>query len=84
MGNSRPLKVWAHRDKHGNISAHEFCSHELTEFWGMSEEGVITDAYGGGCVTEPLSSFGIEDLVMLHKWAQKHFAQQPAPAPSLA
>lgn len=69
IGNSRPMKLWAPRNRAGEITPVSFNGFALTEFWGFSEDGVIVDAYGGACVTQPLSSFPTEDLVLLHRWA---------------
>ncbi len=72
VGNSRPLKLWAPKGSDGKPTQVYFKGHALTEFWGISEVGVITDAYGGGCVTEALVSFPLEDLLLLKSWAEKH------------
>lgn len=77
IGNSRPMKLWAPKGADGKPTVVRFKGQALTEFWGLSEEGVITDAYGGGCVTQPLASFSLEDLLMLHKWAVNHLPAQP-------
>jgi hypothetical protein len=74
IGSSRPLKLWAPKGTDGKPSVVCFKGQALTQFWGLSEEGVITDAYGGACVTQPLASFSLEDLLMLHKWATKHLS----------
>lgn len=71
IGNSRPMKLWVHKDKNGNLSEVRFSGDDLTTFCGVSENGVITDVDGGGCVTESWSSFSIEDLMMLKEWALK-------------
>lgn len=71
-GSSRPMKLWAPRDARGKPTVVEFNGRALTEFWGFSEQGIITDAYGGGCVTEALTSFSLEDLLLLRKWAIKN------------
>jgi len=76
IGNSRPMKLWAPTGADGKPTVVRFNGHALTEFWGLSEEGVITDAYGGGCVTQALASFPLEDLLMLHKWAVRHLPEQ--------
>lgn len=69
----RALRVWVPVDKHKRPTELVLNGYVLTDFCGYSEEGVITDTYGGGCVTVPLSSFPLEDLLMLEKWAIKHF-----------
>lgn len=71
--NRHAMKVWTPRDADGKSSMVTFNGHSLTEFWGYSEIGIITDAYGGGCITETLASFSLEDLLMLYKWAIKQF-----------
>jgi hypothetical protein len=38
---------------------------------GFTEEGVMEDAYAGGCVTTPLTSFPLEDLYKLEKIAER-------------
>ncbi len=76
--NSRPLKLWAPMDTYGKPKMIPFDGYALKEFWGFCENGIITDAYGGGCVTEPLTSFPLEDLLMLSKWAAKNVAAEPA------
>jgi hypothetical protein len=72
IDDSRPMKLWAPQGPDGKTTVVRFKGQTLTEFWGLSEQGVITDAYGGGCVTQALASFPLEDLLMLHKWAVKH------------
>lgn len=74
IGSSRPLKLWAPKDAKGKPTQILFKWQSLTEFWGVSEEGVITDANGGGCVTQDLASFSLEDLLMLHRWAVRPLA----------
>lgn len=74
IGNSRPMKLWAPKGADGKPTVVRFRGQALTEFWGLSEQGVITDAYGGGCVTQDLTCFSLEDLLMLHKWAVKNFS----------
>lgn len=71
IGKSRPMKLWAPKDADGSPTMVVFDGPALTQFWGISEEGIITDAYGGACVTEPLPCFSMEDLLILHKWAIK-------------
>lgn len=69
----RNLKLWVPKDKNGNPTEFVLRGYHLTDFCGVSEEGIIVDTYGGGCVTEPLSTFPLEDLIMLEKWAVKYF-----------
>ncbi|MHD0644440.1 hypothetical protein ACYPKM_02235 [Pseudomonas aeruginosa] len=71
-GERRPLKLWSPRDKQGNFIDIEMKGLVLTDFGGFSEEGVIVDSSGGGLVTQPLSAFPLEDLLMLSKWADKN------------
>lgn len=78
IGNSRPMKLWAPWDAQNEPAVVEFDGQALTEFWGFSENGIITDVYCGGCVTQSLSSFSLEDLLMLHKWAVKHVRAHPS------
>ena len=73
FASSRPLKVWAPRDKHGKPTSIVFNGYSLQEFLGFAENGIMTAAYGGGCIIEPLSTFPLEDLMMLNKWAIKQF-----------
>lgn len=69
----RALKLWAPKDKDGEWYEVKFKGFQLTDFCGISEEGIIVDAYGGGCMTASLASFPLEDLIMLEKWAIEHF-----------
>lgn len=75
VGESRSMKVWRELDKQGEHKVTCFNGFKLDEFYGFSEAGVITDIYCG-CVTESLSSYPLEDLMLLHKWATKKFAKQ--------
>lgn len=69
----RPLKLWAPKDKAGEWCEFKFKGFLLTDFCGISEDGIIVDMYGGGCVTAGLASFPLEDLIMLEKWAIEYF-----------
>lgn len=69
----RAMKLWAPKDKNGEPTEVTFKGYHLNNFEGISEEGIIVDAYGGGCLTEPLKNFPLEDLIMLEKWAIDHF-----------
>lgn len=75
VGESRPMKVWTAKDSNGEVKKIDFNGMVLCEFYGFSECGVITDVYCG-CVTESLSSFPLEDLMLLHKWVLKKFEQE--------
>lgn len=75
IGNSRPMKLWAPRGSDGKPTVVRFPGQVLTEFWGLSELGIITDAHGGACITQDLTCFSLEDLLMLHKWATKQFSK---------
>ena len=79
VGNSRPMKLWAPKDRHGKTRAVKMNGYVLTTFWGLSEIGVITDAYGGGCITQPISGLPLEDLLMLHQWALKNLPVMQPP-----
>lgn len=68
VGSSRPMKLWSPKAR--PVIFEEGMA--LTEFWGWSEQGVITDAYGGGCITESLSSIPLEDLMMLQTWVEEN------------
>lgn len=48
----------------------------LSEFLAITEDGLITDAAGGGAFLEPFSAFPIEDLLYLEKWIDKHFEEK--------
>lgn len=74
--NRHAMKVWTPKGKDGTPSMVILNGQSLTEFWGYSEIGIITDAYGGGCVTQPLADFSLEDLMMLHEWGTKQFAKK--------
>lgn len=80
----RYLKLWVPKDKDGNPIEFVLRGFHLTDFCGVSEEGIIVDAYGGGCVTEPLSYFPLEDLIMLEKWAIKYFEKLDSEAQNVA
>lgn len=73
--NSRPLKIWAPKDKDGRTTTVSFDGYALGEFHAYTEIGLMTDAHGGGCVTESLSCFPLEDLMMFAEWAERQFSQ---------
>jgi hypothetical protein len=73
--NSRPLKIWAPRDKNGHVTTASFDGYALQELYAYTEIGLMVDAYGGGCVTESLSCFPLEDLLMFADWAELQFSQ---------
>lgn len=77
--NSRPMKLWAPRGSNGKPTVVRFRGQVLTEFWELSELGIITDAHGGACITQDLTCFSLEDLLMLHKWATKQFSTISVP-----
>ncbi len=45
----------------------------LTSMWAITEDGIMTDAEGGGAVLEGFDCFPMEDLRMLKRWLQKEF-----------
>lgn len=71
VGESRPLKVWVNKNKEGFFEPIVLNGKVLDSFDGVSECGLIVDAFGGGCVTEPLKNFPLEDLLLLAKWSEK-------------
>lgn len=73
IGNSRPLKLWVNKSQSGSTTPARFSGQVLKEFWGVSEDGIIVDAWGGGCVTLGFCDFPLEDLIKLHKWINKRF-----------
>lgn len=80
IGVSRPMKLWTPVDDRKNPKMVKFDGQVLAEFWGFSENGVITDIYCG-CTTVQLGNFPIEDLLMLKDWALKNLpAARPAEA----
>ena len=80
--NSRPMKLWAPRDGNGRLITVTIQGYLLSSFCGYSENGLITDAYGGGCLTEPLSGYPIEDMLILKAWSEKQFFPMPSTKPA--
>lgn len=64
FGPKRPLQVYRPKDPV------EFDGFVLQRMIAISEDGLITDAYGGGCIVESFECFPIEDLKMLLEWVK--------------
>lgn len=70
-GESRPLLIWVPRDANGKPLDKTYKlkgGFVLQEFEGFSEDGVITDSYGGGLATVYWGGLPIEDLYRLNQW----------------
>jgi hypothetical protein len=65
LGPSRAWKVWRPGD---NTPFKLRGGYKLTEFFAFYEDGMITDAYGGGAVFEAYEDFPVEDLHRLRSW----------------
>lgn len=50
------------------------------EFCAVTSAGVVTDAYGGGCVVEPFEQVDIENLTFVAEVMEKWFADREQPA----
>lgn len=76
LGDSTPLKLVcfpnnrAYKPRLKNTFS---LANEYTGIYGFTEkDAVITDAYGGGLVTNSLHDMEIEDLITLFSWVDKH------------
>lgn len=76
IGESRPLKLWANKDKNGEFQSVVLNGKTLEDFDGIAESGVIVDSFAGACVIEPLKSFPLEDLLLLVKWSEKNLPKK--------
>ena len=72
IGESRPLQIWTPRNARGQNTEVKFRGQVLTELVAFTEVGLMTDNYGGGCVTIPLCDLPLKDLLMFRKWAVKN------------
>lgn len=59
LAGSRPLRVWVPDEPM------QLDGYVLTDVVAITEDGVMTDATGGGCVTESWNCFPLEDLQLL-------------------
>lgn len=79
-GVTRPLKLWVPRDGSGEPTGKTYRlprGFVVTSFEGFTEEGVITDSYGGGLVTTFWDGMPIEDLFRLQNWMNKMLPPPP-------
>jgi hypothetical protein len=67
LGSSRPMKLVAFKDDIDIPNA----MGDVKSILGFCENGVIDNAYGGGCTTAPLAAFPLEDLYQLEKLAER-------------
>lgn len=69
--------------KHVNVYAFEkpltlsFVTKGLDSIDGFTDGGVITDAFGGGLVTCPLSDLAVEDLVKIARRVSRYGLPKP-------
>jgi hypothetical protein len=66
LGPTRAWKVWTPNAKQDFFKLRG--GYKLTEFVAFYEDGLITDAYGGGAVFETYNDFPVEDLFRLRNW----------------
>ncbi len=78
FGGTRPLLLWAPKGEDGKIvdSVELRGALVLEEIGGITEDGPITDAYGGGLVWTAYSAIPVEDLIKLHRWLTGRLALQ--------
>jgi hypothetical protein len=65
-GPTRPYRLYAFEDDRklrGGMA--------IEDYRGFAEDGVITDAHGGGCVTTPWKQIPVEDLILLLAVAER-------------
>jgi hypothetical protein len=77
LGQSRPLKLWVPQDAEGDSTGQTFKlrgGFVLESFEGFTEEGVITDSYGGGLATADYRTLPLEDLYKLERFVARRFA----------
>ena len=64
LAGSRALRVWSPPDRR-NGQLQNLGGFVVQEVWCVTEDGVMTDAYGGGAVTTYWAAIPLEDLARL-------------------
>lgn len=66
IGNSRPMLLWTNGERDIPVDGGFY----VDSIIAITEHGPMTDAHGGGCVTDGWGNFPLEDLVRLRKWLE--------------
>lgn len=77
-GTSRPLQIWAARNKDGDYSLRKYAlkgGFVVQQFQGFTSRGVVLDIKAGGLTTLDFEQIPIEDLYSLNRWAEQKFGE---------
>lgn len=77
LGGTRPMLLWARKDRE-DIPVRS--AYYVDSLVAITELGPITDAHGGGCVTEGWGCFPVEDLASIRDWLKANLGEAPPKA----
>ena len=72
LAGSRPLRIWAPTGANGRPTTIEINGFAVESLHAVTEDGLMTDAYGGGCVTTGFGGLPVEDLIAIDKALDKY------------